>query len=359
MVTTDPSSEGTQPTQANLRPLELSSVRQRALTHLGIEDGRTEVLWAETLRAESTAIGAVPRRVLLERATRTLEPLGSVDREALLELCRRLEWIGDITSASGGYVAPSPLRVVRMEDERYLLVGSARTAQVRRALGRIQIVESVPRKGTLLPGQAAVNSADVAPLGGVVITAERWAGLDRVLPLGEVLADLDAQLDAPHRHVTREIAVPWTRLEMYVPDAAEPRGHRRWRTCPAIDRTALVREKQPGGWTAYAWARPGLRGATPQRIVLSSDQARRATFALDATANAPLTLDAVGAGDRVELRAAMPFPRAEYRYLVAASESVSSDGFPIRYQIPRALYARVADVLRAQLGVVLRETMER
>src|SRR5439155_8356698 len=105
---------------ARIATIDRDSVAADSARYYAAQPG-TPAHSAEVLRAELFALREASRRALVDRTLGLLAAGPLPDPDDLLELLRRLEWIGDVTSGPAGRVAASPLRAVRLADGHYLL----------------------------------------------------------------------------------------------------------------------------------------------------------------------------------------------------------------------------------------------
>lgn len=308
-------------------------------------DPATELGLAELLRAEVTARGMAPRAATLERIHRLVASIVVIDLELLARTCEALVHEGDLVLASGGMLAATPVRLVRLPGEVARVVSSLPTQDLRVSLGvdveRRGLVRQVPWTAT---GEVAV-----AALGGVVLTPEEWAGLHRA-PLADdtFLLRLDQRLAGSLSSSGlrgRDEPLEWRGWTWH-----ETRGA--WRR-DAVD-TPLWRAQSTWRGFVSAWS-AGASPATAPCFELAPDDAVRARFALARRQGHPLTISVHTDGDTALLTIPGWLPRAEYRWL-ALHAAPARDAAPGFWHVPATVLPGVLDLLRQRLGVTVEET---
>lgn len=324
--------------------LDTSTGLDHTSAMLGVEPS-TELGLAELLRAEVTARGTTPRFATLERIRRLVAPIVMIDHELLARTCEALVREGDLVLASGGLLAATPVRLVRLAGEVARVVSSLPTHDLRVALG-----VDVARRG--LVRQVVYTEtceAALAALGGVALTPAQWAGLDRA-PLADddFLLRLDQRLagslSSSGLH-GRDEPLEWRGWTWH-----ETRGA--WRR-DAVD-TPLWRAQSTWGGFVSAWS-AGASPATAPYFELAPDDALRARFALARRQGHPLTLSVHTDSDAALLTIPGWLPRAEYRWL-SLHATPARDAAPGCWHLPAAALPDVLDLLRQRLGVTVEET---
>lgn len=341
--------------QIKILPQEELSAKLSA--HYGrANPGADLVTLAEVIRSELLALGTTTRRVLTDRITALLGPVGSVDRDFLLGVIHNMGDLGDLLEGPGGALAPAPLRAVRLEEHHYVLIGTVPTPALQEHLGTRSISLTLPRRVHVEAEAFDRFTSGVQVLEGRILSVERWTGLDRTPPAGEDwLSSLEERLSAQgHEHGAAGL-VTWENLERYAPETKKPVQAFRWRKEGSLPKPSLVRARQPGGYRAYAWARPGAPDTPGTLLRLSPDEARRTMFSLDAREGAPFTLDVTRHPDGAELCLNGFLPQAEYRYLVGVSERIDAARLPFRYMLPKGLWQKASQRLKERLQVVIEE----
>jgi hypothetical protein len=194
----------------------------------------------------------------------------------------------------------------------------------------------------------------VERLSGLVLSAERWTGLDRVLPAGpEWIAELDYRLEeggSGPETLGQEKASPW---QAYRPEVGGPQ-RQRWRTWHEEDSPArLWRTCTEQGWWWYAWT--AGRDPTASRFLrLGQEEACRSQFALDRQAGTSLSFPARRQGGIVEIAVEAFLPQREYRYLTTMGERCAEER-SVCYRVPVDVWGQVAGTIHDRLGVMFVE----
>lgn len=303
--------------------------------------------WRETVRAHLAAEGSVLRRALVDRVLRWHDaPDDDATRGRVNDLIDALDGVGDVLVGDGGLVGAAPLRAALVGRSRVvLLLGSVPTAVLAAAMPEETIARGRVRRVLLRRlGHAEVARA-MDSLGGSVIDARVWAGLDRAPPT----------LDAWWQTLgARRVEAMWPS------EGARERavfvvhnGRGRWRrpedggaSLPQIER-----ERQPGGWYRYAWRTAD--GACP----LTSDEATRTMLAVEARAGVAREVIAASTpGDVVTVSVPGWVPRAEYRFLLGVGDRLETREGNSRYAVPSESWAELAEMFSKRLGMIVDES---
>ena len=322
--------------------LSLETYKAHVEAHYGgLTAGHAEFI-AEVMRGELLAHGFALRWILESRVYELLTHFG-VTREQVADVRRTLESIGDVQSGPGGEIAPAPLRGVRLGAGRWMVVGAVPTSEIRKGL-------DVPVTG--LPRRLSTEDETriqrfVADLGGHVLEATRFAGLDRV-PLPDIFMDeLNERLENAARYHDRASVLRWDDWDVFEPSAASTKV---WHKVAPTESARIVRAKQSGGWLAYGWA---CQTNALRRIVpLSPDEARRAMLVYRARAGLPAILPSTRTEFGSEIHLPVLLPSAEYRWLAAMGESMDE---PRRVRFDATNYARARGMLEERLFVMVEE----
>lgn len=329
-----------------LRLVTVDNVRDAVTATVGlsmeIRDGV-----AELLRAELSARGSCSRRALCERVFSMVTPFASISIDLVQSVLAELAARGDVTAGPGGILAAAPLRAVDIGAGRFKVFGSLPSKPLlavdTSATGKPGIDRVVSFDGTDA-GPRAVSS-----LGGVVLTPERWAGLDRVLPAGEEwLNVLNRRLDQEGELAgarDEEIADEW---RAYLPEA-ETEQRRRWKAGihPA---STLWRARQQRGWQTFAWSAGGSPRDT-RSLPLTGDESARTMYSLNLRAAISATIHGRPIGDYVEFECDLFLPRAEYRYLTTFAERLAGNDKRAMYHCPATVWTVLTETLASRLGI--------
>ena len=304
----------------------------------------------EVLRCELSARKVASGRSLCERARSLLQPLASLDLGRIREILEELADSGDATWGPSGMFAAAPLRVVRLSASRYAIHGTTPTPHLRRSLPCETLEAGVTRQITVATDRPSTLEDDVIRLGGLVLSPERWAGLDRVPPANsEWLEEMNHRLDQNRSlagALDEGLITPWQRYGPIL--AGAPR--QRWRSAEAKEvQPNLWRARHEYGWWRFAWTAGGSPGSSPHAS-LTQDEACRTQFALDREANNPLQAALKKGTDGVEVEIDAFLPRAEYRYLTTLGKRLETSGLP-RYLVALTVWNETAATLQARLGL--------
>lgn len=306
----------------------------------------------DAVRLELLARQFTLRRLLIERVVRTLQPVISVEAKTVTAVVEEMARIGEITRADRGILAAAPLRAVRLGDDQYRFFGGGSTKQLE-ALLSVEMQISGCAREVRLSSQSEDFEATVASLGGVVLTLDKWSGVERILPPGsEWLEQLDEELSynatLPATFIASE--GEW---RGYRPEQGVTRQVGRWRRQDENSVERLWRKRHESGYWVYAWTTGGPP-ADLGVLKLGVDDALRTGFALDRLTDAPLDVSYERNGGQVEFIFDGMFPRAEYRFLVTIGERVIADGIPC-YRVSAERWAYTSTFLGERLGVRVAE----
>ena len=314
---------------------------------------------AESIRSELSARMTSSRRALCLRVKETLSPISDVTLERIKEVLEDLESHGDVTKGPNGYVASTPLRLVDLGDYRYRVHGSWPSRSLRSSLPVNELVEGVCRFAVIEEGKQDDLFLVVDGLGGLILTPERWAGLDRIFPAGsEWLGNLDLQLSvSPKLHGTYDARImdSW---RAYQPQDEGPQRNR-WPANPDDSSSKLWRAKDERNQWLYVWT-DGGSPTDSNCLRLFSDQASRTIFSLDAEASNSVMVNIVEDGVLTVLLFDCFLPHAEYRYLITMAEKLErQEGQPSYcYTVRTSVLAKVRQMLKERLQLNFRSKVD-
>ncbi len=300
---------------------------------------------ADLIRCEVTARGTCTRWAALRRIEQAASP--HVDEELkqrLGELCAALEAEGDVTASSGGLLHTSPLRAVDIQPGELRLITSLPTHRLSVLPGRIE-ASGVRRMLGFETDRADEVTKSITAQGGIVVSAEAWAGLD-LTPCADArwLESLEARLTwKPEAagSLERDGALDWRGL---VIEEARPRWKREG------EGGRLWRARTPLGRWVWAWSAESQTPSTGAFVSLNVDDASRTVFALARASDRPVSgvLEEDAHATLLTLREWLP--RAEYRYLATYASTVRVAGGQ-RWSIPASCIDQVFGTLRHRLGL--------
>lgn len=308
-------------------------------------------LSAEMLRSELAARNVSTRRSLCGRVVGMLEAVGPINLEDIKGQLSVMEKIGDITSGPGGRVAAAPLRVVKIGLDRHQLFGTV----------DYNHVSSVFAQSALTPGQnrfLAVKGDDleffdqkIDILGGIALSPERWAGLDKIIAAGpEWLQSLDKRLlhqPTAAGILDRDTTGEW---RAYRPEKTDQMQNRRWAKDHNDGQGQLWRIWHERGWPIHTWT-SGVSPEDASFIRLTGEEASRTMFALDRKFEIPLPYFLSEKDGKTIFKIGGFLPGPEYRFLATRGEYVGKSGEYFRFQFLHDIWAETAAVLSERLGI--------
>lgn len=286
---------------------------------------------AELVRAEVQARGWTPRSSVVSRLVRALDGIVAVDADAVREVCRELERVGDLQLAPGGNLVATPVRAVTLDASRWRIFASASSATLDARLAGAWSRVGVRRVRDAVDPELR---ASVEELHGVVVPAAQWSGLDR----------------APVADETWLASLPLR------PTECEPDGSLEWRAWVLHEGRYTWRRSVEGQlWRArhpeLGWRRAWTNGASPastRYARLDADEEARTRFAVARGAGTPIAMRWESLDDEVALTIDGWLPRAEYRH-VALYGAMDVGGV---WRIEPEHRAELVQMLTKRLGLV-------
>jgi hypothetical protein len=295
---------------------------------------------ADLLRQEVTARRRCPRHFLLGRVCRLAAPAIALDPEFVDDVCEDLERQGDVVLAEGGIVYPAPARIVALGSGTFRFVCAVPSARLFASVEGEWARRGV-RRDCRLRG-AAEHAAEV--LGGIVVTPEAWAGIDRVPAAdSEWLRALDARLawaPEPAGSLERDEPLEW---RGFLLEQDEPR----WR---ASGPAQLWRARHRWKRWVYAWT-AAESPSVQSFVTLYPDEGSRTMFAAARIVEKPFRGSITKSGGDVTVGISGWLPQAEYRYLSTCAEPVETSGRGSTWTMPAARAEGVVNTLAVRLGV--------
>lgn len=296
----------------------------------------------ELIRNELWARGVTSRRVICDRIVSLMQPLLDLKKDDVQATLDEMDRTGDITFGPRGTLAVSPLRIVDAGNGRYRLFGTLPS----------RLVSNLCQSGVnreLFDNSKEKIASLIEQYGGIQLSAERWAGFERVPPVGpDWLKSLDSRMAdeaCELGSLERELNSIWMvcRPSHNQPPWKKPVGN-------------------DGGKLWQAWTRFKLpihvwtEGASPDSSLamrLTSDEANRTVFALCQQKGFPIVFKADSMGSHMTLRFDSFLPVAEYRYLMIFGEMQNLAGSKKAFRIPLEVWPNVSTTLRERLGVTI------
>ena len=309
-------------------------------------DVNTDETLLDLIRAEVTARVECQRWSSLSRLQRALPVASEITADHLRDLCRRLEYEGDITLSANGKLNASPVRAIRINESSQRIICSLPSERLRVFFNGQLAIDGVRRIHSFESSEETNAIEAVQALGGIVISAEAWAGLDLAPIANQRLLDqLDMRLkwesEAAGSH-ERDGAIEWQNLCL-LPDGP------RWRRDPA-ESTQLWRARLPFNRWVWVWTAVGETPAGSAFVSLRSNDANRAVFALARVAKKPVQIELTQNEQAVQFELAEWLPYEEYRYLSTLG-SLSAVDKQLLWTIPISGVDDVLSLLQSRLGI--------
>lgn len=314
---------------------------------------------AELLRHELFARGLSTRRMACQRVQEHLGVFIDADKDAVRKVLDELERAGDVFSAPGGKVAPAPLRLVELSEKQYTVFGGIPGSRIRSELSDVELTgEGIQRWLSLGDSEREEFEGAVIAMGGLLLSPERWAGLDRILACGEEwLEEISGRFEFEKTGPGSHGDLPLEQWSVYCPDPSVPQQQRRWVRGGREGATGnLWRNRHAGGWWIYAWCEENSP-AESDSLALRQDDALRTAYSLDAGKEATLGF-LWRDGEEVELEVDAFLPLAEYRFLNLAGRQERREEGGYRYRFASEEWERVAEMLQERLRIELTEKSE-
>jgi hypothetical protein len=313
------------------------AIRDLLAEQAGPSDLREAV--CDWVRSEVHARGHAPRAATISRIVRLFGAVPGVDGPRVEEACDALEREGDIVLNPGGVLYATPTRLVAL-GRNARVFSSLPTRVLAQALDCPVASSCASRTVCVTEGlERAVDR-----LGGVWVSPEAWAGLDRAPVADEAfLARIDERLQ-------------WQAVG---PGLLDKEGALEWRAWRQTSDGPGWRQSTEGRlWMARtryggrqgAWTAGGPPSTCPS-VLLSPDETDRARFALTRSMGSPLLMQVERGPQFVALSIPGWIPRPEYRWLSLQAHRTEADGGP-QWQIPVELAQRALTLLGERLGFV-------
>lgn len=307
-------------------------------TFTGVEP-RDELI-VDLLRTDVSASVSVLRHTCVRRVNQALRGNEEL-RERIFALCERLEIDGDFNRSKGGVLNATPLRLVQVGDGRYRVISSAPNRWIEQGLPG-ELRSGLIRE--LVCSQSGELEKATRLIGGVILSAESWAGFE-VTPVADTewLELLNGRLTYEASATILDPEVQWQAFVIHQ-DA--------WRWRHSVEGLGLWRA-WTNGYFRWAWSLPG-HSENAKAIELSQDEGTRTSFALARVNGSPsISVEVENEGEDVLFSIAALLPRAEYRLLRIHSKDVKRDGSTVEWRFDRDSWERVSPALHARLGIEL------
>jgi hypothetical protein len=311
---------------------------------------------ADVLREEVTARGLTPRALVLRRVQERGGGLIALDPPRIADACDALVRGGDFVLASGGLLAPTPIRAIVVGPTLVRVAASFPTRRLSAILGRDVLVEG--RRRSLASDDAL--RARVAEARGLWLSAADWAGLDRAPAAdGAFLDGLDRRLawePETGGSLERGGALDWL--------GWSPRDDgMAWRRVSGAGDGASSGAASVRLWRArhlslrfvHAWTGGGPPSSAPF-VTLLEDEAARARFAVARGEGRPLVLTVRRAAGEVLVEMPGWLPQAEHRRVSIVARPAGDGAGTGRWSLAPEAAQEVLRVLAERLGVRVDET---
>lgn len=318
---------------------------------LGISSTSPEDMVAELLRSELTARGVSGRRNLCDRILQLMQPPVVVTRDLVKEVLFSLEKAGDISAGPNGQIAATPLRAVKLAENRYQIFGSMPHGQLVNFFSKSKLSAGLTRILNLKGDDRKKIKETLEALAGLELTPERWAGMDKV-----GAADKSWLNGLNNRLISQPVSSgsfdQQTRDEwqVYQPDKAKLLQKARWHKNKKSSKGNLWRIWHERGWPIYCWT-VGDSPETSEQIRLSADEANRTMFALDKLKDAIISCKITKKRNKTDVQIGGFLPKEEYRYLITKGNFTGKDGDYFCFQFRNTVWEECADLLTKRLGI--------
>ena len=326
--------------------IEILSPREaeRSLFDLTGANPMSGITVAELVRDVISSYQLCGYQSLLREVVTLISPVRRVDHDVVRVVIDALDADGDVV-INGGTVAATPIRAVQLDDLTFKFMSSLSARRLARLFpGDWRCHESTrvchPIEPAMLPARIAAN-------GGVLLTAEGWAGLNREPAADEAwLATLEQQL-VDHSHPPESETIiqrlDWEWLSVGAESLA-------WRKEEPLVGTRLWRGRSARGYWIHALTSAGSPVNQPW-LQLRRDEAHRMIFALARTAGLTVPLSIRQEENLVELTIPPFLPDAEFRYLTVASRLRHSAPHAVRWKFSPSRAPQILEILERRLGL--------
>ena len=279
-----------------------------------------------------------------------MSPVREVTPEEMRVVIEALEADGDII-INHGIVWVTPIRAIQLDELIFKFMSSLPTKRLIDLFpGDWSCHESTRTCKSLQPWSMADQ---ITANGGILLSAEGWAGLDRE-PAADALwlSTLEQQLiDHPNLPDSADLETGRHKREW---EWLQADGSTlRWRRGEAPAGIRIWRALKFNGYMLYALTQSGSPAVQPW-LRLRRDDAHRTIFALARTAKSNGWKIPVSISDRPDgavLTIPPILPYAEYRYLTVLAMSRASEQSSIRWQFSFTRLPRILEILDSRLGI--------
>lgn len=306
-------------------------------------------LVAEILRNELAAQKVCSRKTLCNKGAALAEPIQKTSVDHVKEVLTELESNGDVTKGMAGLIAASPLRAVKVGPDRYRLHGCVPARILKQTFIGMELFWGINRMLVVEDDNADI-SEKVQSVGGILLSPERWSGLNRTpVADGKWIASLEFLLENQKIHagaLDDGINDGW---QCYLSEEPRKAQNLRWKKSDAGG-GKLWRGWHERGWYVFAWT----NGESPSNaacLKLNSDQAIRSMFALDRDGDNPVPISVNKENKQIIFRIAGFLPISEYRYLTTLGEYKGKYSNYFCFNLPSNIWEEVSQKLEERLGI--------
>lgn len=321
------------------------------LQRMGLASSSPDDLVTELLRSELAARGVSGRRSLCDRVIILMESIAPVDRDFVKEKLLSLEKAGDINGGPRGQIAATPLRAVKLAENKYQLFGTVHHKQLVTLFTKSKLSVGLSRVLALKGDDRLAFKDILADLGGLELSPERWAGMDKIGSADQSWLDgLNNRLTLQPKSAgsfDQETRDEW---KIYQSDKATLLQKSRWQESDNGSKGNLWRIWHERGWHIYCWT----TGDSPEfveQIRLSGDEANRTMFALDKINDARISCKITENKNRTDIQIGGFLPKAEYRFMTTKGKFIGKDGDYFCFQFKTAIWHEVSELLNERLGI--------
>lgn len=290
---------------------------------------------AEAMRREVRASVRLRARTLLERVGRLCRPVAEVSKEDLQAVLEQTVLVGDILRGKGGWLAPSPLRLVRAATDTYLVLGTVTNRELQEMFPEGVLADALPRRLST----AAEVIPKLSQYRGRLISLDRWSGFGRMPVAGSQWLE---RLSARARS-NPDVSLSWDRALAY--SVLE----KRWQNQLA-EQQLLLRLKLDGFRTVFGWTPNGGQSV----LRLDRSEANRTLYSLHRINGCPIEVLCEATPSEAIVHFPRYLPYEEYKYLLASGKRFSGGGLPIIFSLPLQAWPMCREKIVERLGVVFR-----
>lgn len=305
---------------------------------------------AEAIRSELSARTVCSQSVLVQSVFKFYSLFADVDLEAINQTLKALDLNGDISLGPNGMVASTPLRFIRIKSGNYKLVGSLPSWELSRQIEFDGLSKGVVR--SVFVNNDERFSTHVEKIKGVILTPERWAGLEKSLSAREKwLKWLEMKIkndSQPAGNLALESGKYW---QVYNPLSGSGLDHRnQWKKDTNGSLLKLWRTRNDYNQWVFVWSEGGNPEST-SFVRITNDDAIRTMYSLDSIEGGSAPVSARAVESFVHMETSCIFPRPEYRYLTTMGERLNDTETGYVYSFEDEIWPDVKKIIEKRLQV--------